>query len=202
VLVGQHGRIPCRSARRPKRRHKPHLRGPSPAGAQTQSGATPPHPRRRVHPLAGDAAALPTDPTKRGEAVRELTRDSELVAAALADDWQLGGAGNCLSTWTRVWHGDTRGVWVALIPAMSSDPLELPVLGDGPSPATLARRLALFAAALRAPWAMSPGTTGLDLMISLRAKDRERLFTPREPVPPAKVSTLEQDLNWSRVSHR
>jgi hypothetical protein len=66
------------------------------------------------------------------------------------------------------------------------------------TPATLARWPALFAGALRAPWVLSPGTTGFDLMITLRARDRERLFTPHEPVPPARISTLEQDLNWSR----
>ena len=150
--------------------------------------------------LGVDVAALPNDPSKRGEAIRELTRGSELVTAAIADGWELGGATrDCLGAWTRVWHGDTRGVWVALLPAMNDDPGEIPVLAGDPSPATLARRLSLFAGALRAPWAMSPSSTGFDLMISLRAKDRERLFSPREPVPPARINTLEQDLNWSRV---
>ncbi len=149
--------------------------------------------------LGVDVDALPADPTKRVEAMRELTRGRPLVTEACEQGWRLGGAGDCLAAWTRVWHGETRGVWVALIPAMNADPLEIPVLGGDPSPATLARRLSLFAGALQAPWAMSPGTTGLDLMISLRAKDRERLFAPREPVPPARISTLEQDLNWSRV---
>ena len=148
--------------------------------------------------LGIDVNQLPTDATRRVEAVRTLTKGAELVTAAIADGWQLGGAGNCLSAWTRVWRGEQRGVWVALIPAMNADPAELPVLGDAPTPATLARRLALFAGGLRAPWAMSPATTGLDLMISLRARDREKLFAPREPVPPARISTLEQDFSWSR----
>lgn len=149
--------------------------------------------------LGVDADQLPDDPTKRVDAMRDLTRGASLVDIALEQGWRIGGAGNCLGAWTRVWRGEQRGVWVALIPAMNHDPLETPILGDRPSPAVLARRLALFAGQLRAPWAMSAATTGLDLMITLRARDRERLFTPRDPVPPAQVSTLEQDLNWSRV---
>lgn len=138
---------------------------------------------------------LPDDPTRRGDAIRELSKATPLVTAAIEENWQLGGPGDSLGVWTRVWTGDQRGVWVALIPAMDD---QLPVLADEPAPATLARRLALFAGALRAPWAMSPATTGIDLMVTLRARDRARLFTPREPVPPARVPTLEQDLNWSR----
>ncbi len=149
--------------------------------------------------LGLDVDALPADPTKRVEAVRGLTRGTPLVTGALDEGWQVGKPGDCLSAWTRVWRGEARGVWVALIPAMNADPLEIPVLGDTPAPGTLAQRLTLFAGALGAPWAMSPSSTGLDLMISLRAKDRDRLFTPREPVPPARIPNLENDLNWSRV---
>ncbi|WP_217631144.1 hypothetical protein [Modestobacter sp. DSM 44400] len=146
-----------------------------------------------------DVDAIPEEPTERVEAIYELTRGTPLVELARAEGWELGGSGDGLRGWTRVWRGERRGVWIALIPAMNADPLETPVLADGPSPATLARRLSLFTEQLKAPWAMGASATGIDLMINLRWKDRERLFAPRDPVPPAQVSTLEQDINWSRV---
>ena len=149
--------------------------------------------------LGVDVAQIPADPTERVEAVHGLTRGAELVTAAQAEGWTIGGSGDGLRAWTRVWRGEQRGVWIALIPAMNADPLEVPVLADCPSPATLARRLALFASQLQAPWAMGASATGIDLMISLRFKDRDKLFSPRKPVPPAAIATLEQDLNWSRV---
>jgi hypothetical protein len=139
---------------------------------------------------------IPEDPARRGDAAKQLTKGTPLVDDALQAGWNLGGSGDSLGAWTRVWRGAQRGVWVALIPAMDD---QLPVLADTPEPATLARRLALFAGALRAPWAMSAATTGIDLMVTLRAKDRERLFTPRDPVPPAQIANLEQDLDWSRA---
>lgn len=152
--------------------------------------------------LGVNLAELPNDTTRRNAAIKELTRGSELVTLARADRWKVGGAGDCLATWTRVFRdtvGAARGVQLALIPAMSTEPLAMPLLADEPTPAVLARRLGLFASALQTPWAVHPAATGLDLMINLRFKDKDRLFTPYEPVPPAKVSTLEQDLNWSRV---
>jgi len=151
--------------------------------------------------LGIDTATLGEDPSALGSQMRELTAGTPLVTGALEQGWQLGGkGGDRLGAWTRVWRADSdkRGVWVALIAAMNHDPLDMPVLGDDPTPAVLARRLNLFAAAVQAPWAMGGSTTGIDLMISLRAKDKHKLFTPLEPVPPARVATLEQDINWSR----
>lgn len=144
---------------------------------------------------------LPTDPIRRSNAIRDLTRSSPLVSAAVDEGWNIGGGGDGLTAWTRVWRGQARAPWVALIPAMSPSPHDLPVLVDDPAPATLAKRLALFAGALGAPWALSPSTTGFDLMKALpaRLKDRKRLFGPRELVPPAKIADLELDLNWSRI---
>jgi len=149
--------------------------------------------------LGVDTTDLGDDASTRGTQLRERTAEAPMVTAALADGWQLGGkGGDRMGTWTRVWRGDKRGVFVALLSGMSHEPLETPVLGDDPAPATLARRLGLFADAVGAPWAMSGSTTGIDLMISLRAKDRTRLFTPHEPVPPALMNTLESDFLWSR----
>ncbi len=146
-----------------------------------------------------DTTDLDKGDSTRGTQLRERTAESVLVTAAREEGWKLGGkGGDRLGTWTRVWRGEKRGVFVALISGMSPDPSETPVLSDDPAPATLARRLGLFAAAVGAPWAMSGSTTGIDLMISLRAKDRDKLFTPHEPVPPAAMNTLESDFRWSR----
>ncbi|MDX5961757.1 telomere-binding protein [Rhodococcus opacus] len=146
-----------------------------------------------------DPDQLGDDPRKRADEMRKLTGGLPFVTEALAQGWELGGkTGDALGTWTRVWRGERRGVWVAFISAMSRDELEMPVLADDPSPALLAHRLSLFASALRFPWAMSAASTGFDLMSSTRAKDRKELFAPSDPVPPAQMSNTETDLDWSR----
>ena len=63
-------------------------------------------------------------------------------------------------------QGEHRGVWVVLAAGMNADPRDIPILGDRPSPSTLARRLSLFASALKMPWVITPQSTGFDLMIS------------------------------------
>jgi hypothetical protein len=69
--------------------------------------------------------------------------------------------------------------------------------GD-PDPATLARRIGLLTGALGHPYAMSGSTSGIDLMMVLRWKDREKLFTPRATIEPAQLNTVAVDINWSR----
>ena len=144
-------------------------------------------------------ADLPADPTRRWDAVQQLTEGVDVVTAATAQGWSVSRPGTCLSAWTRVWRedwaGQRRGVQVALIPAMDED---LPILRDDPDPGTLARRLALFARHVGTPWQMSAGRTGFAHLTALRGRDRDRMFTPVEPVPPARINTLEQDLSWSR----
>lgn len=154
-------------------------------------------------PVGGED--LPDDTRERGEALRRLTKGTAFITDAIASGWQLGGAGDSLATWTRVWRTDSdrRGVWVTLMPGMD-DPAwpadaRMPILRDNPDHSTLVRRLSLFAGALHAPFTMSASTTGLDLMVDLRAKDRERMFTVVENLPwAATLSTTEADLNWSR----
>jgi hypothetical protein len=133
-----------------------------------------------------------------GKRCQDLTRGSALVTEAIDEGWQLGGRGDCLNSWTRVWRGEQRGVWVALIAAMPTGERDMPFLKDNPSPATLARRIALLAGALHAPWAMSGSTTGFNHLDDLRWKNRKEYFQPYEPVPPALVSELEREWNWSR----
>ncbi len=154
-------------------------------------------------PVGGED--LPDDTRERGETLRKLTKGTAFITDAIVAGWQLGGAGDALATWTRVWRTDSdrRGVWVTLMPGMD-DPTwpadaRMPILRDNPDPSTLVRRLSLFAGALHAPFTMSASTTGLDLMVDLRAKDRERMFTVVESLPwAATLSTTEADLNWSR----
>ncbi|GAA3132974.1 hypothetical protein GCM10020255_007280 [Rhodococcus baikonurensis] len=121
-----------------------------------------------------ETGALGDDPRKRAEEMRSLTAGIPFVTEALEEGWSLGGKlGDRLGTWTRVWHGDERGVWVAFVSAMGQDELDMPILADAPTPAVLASRLATFADALKFPWAMSASTTGFDLMISTRSRERD-----------------------------
>lgn len=136
----------------------------------------------------------------RNDRLKELSAESAFVTDALAQGWQLGGQpGDRLGTWTRVWRGEARGVWVALISGMSQDPKEMPVLGDSPTAATLARRLALLAGALRFPWAVSPASTGIDLMIAARPKEWKRIFAPADSDFAKKFQIFEADIDWSRT---
>ncbi|MCZ4570233.1 MULTISPECIES: telomere-binding protein [Rhodococcus] len=146
-----------------------------------------------------ETGALGDDPRKRAEEMRALTAGLPFVTEALEEGWSLGGKfGDRLGTWTRVWHGDERGVWVAFISAMGQDELDMPILADDPPPVVLASRLATFADALKFPWAMSASTTGFDLMISTRSRERDTVFAPSQPVPPSQMSNTETDIDWSR----
>ncbi|WP_377454651.1 telomere-binding protein [Rhodococcoides fascians] len=147
-----------------------------------------------------DLSKLSEDPSQRRKDVGEATAGTAFVTDAIADGWALGKPGDRLGAWTRVWRteGEHRGVWVVLAAGMNADPRDIPILGDLPSPSTLARRLSLFASALKMPWVITPQSTGFDLMISTRFKDRERMFGPHTPVGPASISSLEDDYSWSR----
>lgn len=136
----------------------------------------------------------------RNDRLKELTAQSPFVTEALSEGWQLGGKeGDRLGTWTRVWKGETRGVWVALVSGMSQDPKEMPILGDSPAPAALARRLSLLAGALRFPWAVSPASTGIDLMIAARPKEWKRVFASSDAEFAKKFQIFEADIDWSRT---
>ena len=147
-----------------------------------------------------DMSTLSDDPSQRRKDVGEATAGTAFVTDAIADGWTLGKPGDRLGAWTRVWRtqGEHRGVWVVLAAGMNADPRDIPILGDRPSPSTLARRLSLFASALKMPWVITPQSTGFDLMISTRFKDRERMFGAQTPVGPATISSLEDDYAWSR----
>src|SRR3546814_12919056 len=82
---------------------------------------------------------------------------------------------------------------------MSQDPKEMPVLGDSPTAATLARRLSLLAGALRFPWAVSPASTGIDFMIAARPKEWTRIFAPSDSNFAKTFQIFEADIDWSRT---
>lgn len=153
-----------------------------------------------------DPGVLSNEPRERSDQLRAITKGTPFVDEAIADGWKLGGAGESLATWTRIWRPDSerRGVWITLLPGVDDASWRADernaLLQDNPSPSTLARRLRLFADGLGAPFTMSAATTGLDLMVDLRARDRDRMFTVVENLPePAEVRTLEGDINWSRT---
>lgn len=149
-----------------------------------------------------------TSPETRRAAAEAATKGQALVVDAIAAGYSCGGTddGDSLGRWTRVWRtGATDdAVWIVLIPAYElhtapgKDP-ELPLTGDNPDPATLARRIGRLATELGFAFQMHPGHAGLDLLRALRLKDRERLFRIHDAIPPALWQNTEVDLNWSRV---
>lgn len=145
------------------------------------------------------ALGIPVDQLPRGFEVtaklKELTRDHPLITKAIDAGFNVGGTDRSLNTTTRVWNDEARGRFV-LLPALKDDFKH--IVDDDPDPVTIARRLQRFADALRAPYAISASTTGLDLMFTLHWRDRERLFAPSQPVPPAEIPTLEADIEWQR----
>ncbi|MEE3755225.1 hypothetical protein [Mycobacterium intracellulare] len=160
---------------------------------------------------------------KKHEALQEMTKDLEFVTAAIADGWMLGGQKDnqdgdqkkapSLGAWTRIYRedGDRHGVWVALVPGMvrgrreKDVQLEMPVLAGDPSPATVARRLKIFADAHGFPWKVSAGTTAIDLMMQSFPKNkkpqewREEFFSPSTTPIPAGILDVNVDFNWSRL---
>ena len=126
------------------------------------------------------------------------TRDRAALTGAVKAGWSIGGGGQALRAFTRVWHGHQHAPWLVLLPAVAGATGNLPLLSDEPDPAELARRLQRFADTVGQPWKVSNGATGLDLLTTLRFRDRERMLAPSEPVPPALLPGVERDISWSR----
>lgn len=130
---------------------------------------------------------------------REVSATSVAVTAAQEAGYSFGGKGeDALGRWTRIWKGSEKSVWVVLLAAMSRDEANVALMRDQPDHATLARRIGLLADALGHPYQLSGSTTGLDLMTTLRHRDRDRFFPVLEPCPPAQVSNVEADISWCR----
>lgn len=138
----------------------------------------------------------PADPI---EVVAGLTGD--VVAAANGAGWTVGGAGDAMNAWTRVWREDekVKGLFVVLLPVLQSQAAQLPILDGDPAPEVLARRIGLFATALGFPFQVGGSTTGLNLMKRARRRDDVvRMFQAREFPAPAE-QPIEADPNWSRL---
>ncbi len=135
---------------------------------------------------------------KRDTVAHEVTKDSPAVTTALERGYQLGGKGESLGRWTRIWKGQQKSVWLVLMPALTRDDDRMALVRDDPDHATLARRIGQLADKLGYPFHLSPASTGLDLLKAVRRKDRETFFQVIEPIEPASRSTLEVDINWSR----
>jgi hypothetical protein len=149
--------------------------------------------------LGFDADAITTaDPAELATVVAAATRDRPALTGAVKAGWSIGGGGQALRAFTRVWHGHQHAPWLVLLPAVAAATGNLPLLADDPGPAELARRLQLFADTVGQPWKVSHGATGLDLLTTLRFRDRERMLAPSQPVPPALLPGVERDISWSR----
>ena len=149
--------------------------------------------------LGFDVDAITTsDPAELAGVVAAATRDRPALTGAVKAGWSIGGGGQALRAFTRVWHGHQHAPWLVLLPAVAGATGNLPLLTDEPDPGELARRLQRFADTVGQPWKVSHGATGLDLLTTLRFRDRERMLAPSEPVPPALLPGVERDISWSR----
>lgn len=165
-------------------------------------------------------------PKRRDELMREITEGIPFVTEAINDGWRLGGAkdedtATWLGTWTRVFPADKKrkGVWVAVIPGMAcdgdsfQDVKNIVILVDKKTddgiavsaPASIARRLQLFADAHRFPFKLNAGVTAIDLMVACRPKGttiadwRNGPLAPSTFEVPFTVNDIERDFNWSRI---
>ena len=143
---------------------------------------------------------LPEPERRLGSILHDLTVDHPLILGAREAGYEVGGQDNALSATTRIWKpGESRlQARFVIVPALRDDFQHL--ISDAPAPATLARRLSLFADALKTPYSINAATTGQDLMFHTAPSKEERIarFTPHKPVPPAEIATLEMDINWHR----
>lgn len=151
-------------------------------------------------------ADLPNLTTRRSEAFEKAAVDHPFLTRALEAGWQVPGRQPVLRGWTRLTHPEHPAARVAIASVMVGAVVEGVEGADGrkvgadPDAESLARRLQLYADHVGYPWRVAASATGTDLMIGLRWNDREELFTPATPVPPAQVP-LEPDLNWSRIPY-
>lgn len=134
------------------------------------------------------------------EELKKRTKDIPFITDAIDAGWEVGGTERSLNATTRVWHPENpqlRGRFV-IIPALKDD--FQPMLEGAAGPADVARRLQRFADALGAPYSISAATTCHDLMKTTAPNKEQRLlrFAPSDPVPPAEIASLEQDINWHR----
>ncbi|MGN7157835.1 telomere-binding protein [Dietzia cercidiphylli] len=142
----------------------------------------------------------PDDPQSVREACELATAGTDLVTVAVDEGWQIGGRQkDRLKSFTYVWRGESARIRVALLSAMVRNGGETPMLEEDMSAAQVAYRVHRYATALGQPWAVSDSSTGIDLAINTRWRERDRFFTPYPPCPPAGNANLEHDFAWTRT---
>lgn len=152
--------------------------------------------------------------------LQTITKGIDFVTQAVAAGWRVptdeDGVAR-MGAWTRVYRGeeDNVGVRVAVIAGLGSKN-DMPILfhGDKQSedepatPAQIARRIQLFADALRFPWKVSAWTTASDLMLQTRPKTyswkqwKDVVFAPSSTESPYGLIDTTRDYDWSRQPTR
>ncbi|WP_242085862.1 CHC2 zinc finger domain-containing protein [Microbacterium lacticum] len=135
-----------------------------------------------------------------GKMLRETTKGHPFITMATDAGFSLSGDGSMTGS-IDVWREDNRGVGahIALIPAQDFRFIST-ILDADPDPATIARRLGKFTAALKFPYRSSAGTTGTKLMRALLPRDKQdEIYYPQDRPGPVKDQMMaEGDFNWQR----
>ncbi len=152
--------------------------------------------------VTGDLAAqlgitttgLPRDGAQRGQAFAAAHLDHPALRDALTDGWRVAEAiGTDIKGWTKMWREGGASVYIAF-----ADLLPPSIRSGDSDPATIARRLGLFAGVLGTAFHVSAHATGSDLMRALRTK-RSTEFAVHNPPPPAKgLGDPDITAGWSR----
>lgn len=133
----------------------------------------------------------------------------ELIEAVNAG-WAIGrDTQPSLGRWSTMRRGSDK-VRIALIPLMLSASQfaddeqirksDLPILAGNPTPGELAHRLAIFAAAYKHPYKVTPQTTALDYLqrFDYRGTNAQALFAPGT-MPNLGTNDVELDGNFTRT---
>ncbi|MGQ4519137.1 hypothetical protein ACUH92_08950 [Dermabacteraceae bacterium CCM 9520] len=144
---------------------------------------------------------LGDDESELRKNLAEKTINHPLITKAIESGYRIGGKGDRLSSWTRIFRGaDSKPI--AMLVLMSALGSSYPVINTdpAPSPEEIVERLTLTAESLGMPLLMSPGQTGIDLAIKLRKGTRglKEMFDAHDPVEPAEISNTEKDFAWTR----
>ncbi len=155
---------------------------------------------------AAIALGLPLDTLPDGtdsdfpKMLREATKGHPFVAKATEAGFTMTGDGSMAGS-IDIWREDDRsvGAHITLLAAQNYAFVGTILDGD-PDPATIARRLGKFTAALKFPYRSSAGTTGTKLMTALLPKDkRDEIYYPQDRPAPVKDQMIaEGDFNWQR----
>lgn len=135
-----------------------------------------------------------------GKLLREATKGHPFITNATDTGFSLSGDGSMAGS-IDIWREDDRriGAHIALLPAQDFRFIST-ILDGEPDPATIARRLGKFTAALKFPYRSSAGTTGTKLMRALLPRDKhDEIYYPQDRPGPVKDQMMaEGDFNWQR----